>query len=365
MEVRQAARGQVETVLSAPDLSQLDTRFSRAADSCVGYGRHRAMDGLEVAGVFRLVRVRGRRLGVVSGVVALVLVVGLAPLAASAAPARVDSEVERALGNFEDTSSEGAEESRLKQNDPDRAAGSAALSATAAAAGHTNAVKGFAVFPVAGSSSFSDSYGAPRPGGRNHAGIDIFAPKLTAVIAVADGVVVKATATTGRAGTYVVIEHPDKSRSYYLHLNNDSPDTDDGLGQGIAPGIEKGVAVTAGTVIGFVGDSGNAEDTPSHLHFEFRAGGAGVVNPYELLLAAQKGEVGVLGIHVLPYTGAGDRRNEVMIAALLITLGFGVIRRSSDIEKALALGGPWVTLGLGLLLWRQKALDRLMGYPGS
>ncbi|MGH8911797.1 MAG: S-layer homology domain-containing protein, partial [Acidimicrobiia bacterium] len=70
-----------------------------------------------------------------------------------------------------------------------------------------------------------------------------------------------------------------------IHLNNDSPGTDDGLAWGIAPGIERGVAVTAGQLIGWVGDSGNAEWSGSHLHFEIRVEGA-AVNSYPSLLVA-------------------------------------------------------------------------------
>ncbi|MDP8959373.1 MAG: peptidoglycan DD-metalloendopeptidase family protein [Actinomycetota bacterium] len=143
-------------------------------------------------------------------------------------------------------------------------------------------------FPVAGEASFVDTFGAPRPGGRAHQGTDIFAEKLTPVVAAADGLVAH-TGRGGRAGYYAVVEHLDGSRSLYIHLNDDTPGTDDGRGEPFAPGIEEGMAVQAGTVIGYVGDSGNAESTPPHLHFELHLPDGTVLNPYPFLTGSDPG----------------------------------------------------------------------------
>ncbi|MDJ0925882.1 MAG: peptidoglycan DD-metalloendopeptidase family protein [Acidimicrobiia bacterium] len=141
------------------------------------------------------------------------------------------------------------------------------------------------VFPVDGQYSFTDTFGAPREGNRLHQGIDIFADKLTPVVAVADGTIIKVTIGE-RAGRYIVVEHDDGWRSYYIHLNNDSPGTDDGLRNESPAGISKGARVEAGELLDYVGDSGNAESTPAHLHFELHAPDGIVVNPYPHLLAA-------------------------------------------------------------------------------
>lgn len=140
-------------------------------------------------------------------------------------------------------------------------------------------------FPLDGSHSFTDTFGAPREGNRLHQGIDIFAEKLTPVVAVADGTVTR-VATGDRAGRYIVVQHNDQWLSYYLHLNNDTPGTDDGLADDWVEGIVVGAKVKAGDLLDYVGDSGNAESTPSHLHFELHRPAGVVVNPYPHLLAA-------------------------------------------------------------------------------
>ncbi len=146
------------------------------------------------------------------------------------------------------------------------------------------------VFPVAGHATYSASFGAPRPGGRTHEGVDIFAEKLTPVLAAAPGTVSFVRNGVGTDCCLVRIRHDDGWSSLYLHLNNDTPGTDDGLGYGIAEGIDLGVRVEAGTVIGFVGDSGNAEETPSHLHFELSDPSGTELDPYPYLQIAQGAE---------------------------------------------------------------------------
>lgn len=144
------------------------------------------------------------------------------------------------------------------------------------------------VFPVDGVVSFSDTFGAERSGGRTHEGIDILAEKHTPVLAASDGTIGYSPLEEPSYGWYISLIGDDGFEYVYVHLNNDNPGTDDGNGgrdQGIADGIVQGVRVSAGQLIGWVGDSGNAEETAPHLHFEMRDGGA-ALNPYETLLAA-------------------------------------------------------------------------------
>lgn len=136
----------------------------------------------------------------------------------------------------------------------------------------------------------TDSFGDPRSGGRrSHAGVDIMAPKLEPVVAVADGVVRRVWDEREGDCCAVSIEHEGGWRTRYIHLNNDSPGRDDGLVVGVAPGLDRGVPVRRGQVIGWVGDSGNAEATSPHLHFELRDPDGEPVDPYPLLVAIDAG----------------------------------------------------------------------------
>jgi hypothetical protein len=147
------------------------------------------------------------------------------------------------------------------------------------------------VFPVFGDISYRDTFGDPRDGGRRrHAGIDIFGERGLPIVAIAEGVVEKVS--EGRlAGQYVIVLHDNGWRSKYLHMNNDSPGTDDGAAIGYADGIEVGMRVRAGTVVGYLGDSGNAESTAPHLHFSLHQPDGLPINPYRALVEAPLVEV--------------------------------------------------------------------------
>ncbi len=148
------------------------------------------------------------------------------------------------------------------------------------------------VFPVAGPATYSDSFYAARSNGDHHAQ-DLMADKMTPVVAAASGTIIRVNGETH--AQYIRedkcctlgIRHDDGWETHYIHLNNDNPGTDDGQGWGIAPGITIGVHVEAGQLIGWVGDSGNAENTPPHLHFQLDDPNGVIVNPYQALRAAQ------------------------------------------------------------------------------
>jgi len=144
-------------------------------------------------------------------------------------------------------------------------------------------------FPIQGGSAFNDNFGDCRGGAgcpRTHEGIDIMQPKMTPILAVSSGYVGWMHNDQGGDCCAMEINHDDGWESWYIHMNNDTEGTDDGQGWGFAPGVVPGARVEAGQLIGWVGDSGNAEWTAPHLHFELHKPGGVVINPYPSLQAA-------------------------------------------------------------------------------
>lgn len=153
----------------------------------------------------------------------------------------------------------------------------------------SNAVVVPIIFPVVGSSSYSDDFNAPRSNGKHNA-TDIMAAKRQGVVAAADGVITYVAYPEPSWGYMVTINGNDGYTYNYIHINNDNPGTDDGKGGGMhayAPDIERGNVIKKGQLIGWVGDSGNAESTAPHLHFEIYKGDT-PINPYESLRKATK-----------------------------------------------------------------------------
>jgi murein DD-endopeptidase MepM/ murein hydrolase activator NlpD len=113
------------------------------------------------------------------------------------------------------------------------------------------------------------------------------APKLTPVYAAAAGTVTRID-TSGSGGRYLEIDHGAGWSTRYMHLNNDDPGTDNGSADWaltLVAGLVVGSPVRAGQQIAYVGDSGNAEWTGSHTHFELAFEGR-AINPYEYLKVA-------------------------------------------------------------------------------
>ncbi|MFZ4517501.1 MAG: M23 family metallopeptidase [Microthrixaceae bacterium] len=148
------------------------------------------------------------------------------------------------------------------------------------------------VFPVAGRVSYSDTFGAPRAGGRTHEGQDLMAAKGTPLVATTDGTVTWLRwGTTTISGNMLILTGDNGWKHYYIHINNDSPGTDDGANvyeQAFADGVRVGQRVKAGEVIAYVGDSGDAETTAPHLHYELHRPDGSVVNAFGDLRAATR-----------------------------------------------------------------------------
>jgi murein DD-endopeptidase MepM/ murein hydrolase activator NlpD len=122
------------------------------------------------------------------------------------------------------------------------------------------------ICPVQGPRAFSDDYGDARAGGRRHAGNDILAPRGTPVVAPVAG---RASRHDNRLGGISFYLYGSDGTTYYgAHLDSYS-------------GASGNVA--AGTVLGYVGNSGDARNGPTHLHFEIHPGGGRDINPYPTL----------------------------------------------------------------------------------
>jgi murein DD-endopeptidase MepM/ murein hydrolase activator NlpD len=168
----------------------------------------------------------------------------------------------------------------------------------AAPAAADDAVVRSICFPVTEPVTYIDDFGAPR-GGHTHEGNDLIGQRLYHIVAPANGVIVQMTgpgATSGTGG-YSLRMRDDQGWYYaFLHINNDTPGTDDGLAtvdQAFAPGMAVGRRVWAGEWLAYMGDSGDAEATSPHLHFEMRTPAPSVwdstaVSPYRSLQAAAR-----------------------------------------------------------------------------
>jgi len=124
-----------------------------------------------------------------------------------------------------------------------------------------------------GPHDISDSWGYPRDGGkRKHKGIDIFAPKGTAVVAVTDGII-SYIGEQPKGGLCLWLTNESGASFYYAHLDR------------WAPGLFEGMEVRSGDLLGYVGNTGNAKSTPPHLHFAVNENDE-MVNPYPILARA-------------------------------------------------------------------------------
>jgi murein DD-endopeptidase MepM/ murein hydrolase activator NlpD len=141
-------------------------------------------------------------------------------------------------------------------------------------------------FPVEGPVSYRDDFGEPRPGGRTHQGIDVYGNRLQRLLAARDAVVTQVSVNAGISGNLVKLRDAAGWEYWYIHLNNDTPGTDDGRNPPqwrFAPGIAVGVHVAAGQFIGYLGDSGNAEIELPQLHFEIHRPDGSAIDPYRSL----------------------------------------------------------------------------------
>ncbi len=126
------------------------------------------------------------------------------------------------------------------------------------------------VCPVDGAVSFSDTWGAPRSGGRTHKGVDMSASRGTPLVAMETGRIYRlSNSTLGGLSVYLLGNSGDMY--YYAHMNS------------WADGLAGGQTVSAGDLLGTVGTTGNSPSWLPHLHLGWQPGGGDWANPYPMV----------------------------------------------------------------------------------
>jgi Peptidase family M23 len=147
------------------------------------------------------------------------------------------------------------------------------------------------IFPIVGPATYIDDFGDARGQG-SHQANDIMSIRKAPAVAVEAGKVSFWT-TSSLAGCMLYLYGASGTTYLYIHLNNDLTAKNDNRGAckagvSYAPGLKDGAKVKAGQLIGYVGDSGDADGGQPHLHFELHPNGGAAVSPYTYLQKATR-----------------------------------------------------------------------------
>jgi murein DD-endopeptidase MepM/ murein hydrolase activator NlpD len=146
------------------------------------------------------------------------------------------------------------------------------------------------VFPVYGAAGYTNSFGAPRADTGWHHGEDIFGTLGSPILAVANGIVYS-VGWNDVGGLRLWLQDLAGNEFYYAHLS------------AFSPLAVNGAQVRAGDVLGFMGNTGDAEGTPYHLHFE--------IHPVSLLYEGYDGAVAPY-----PYLNAWKRLQDLPLTSV-------------------------------------------------
>lgn len=170
------------------------------------------------------------------------------------------------------------------------------------------------VFPIVGPATYENDFGDPRGQG-SHQGNDMMTAWKAPLVAAEAGKVRIYTGSS-RAGCMLYLYGSSGTTYLYIHLNNDLTAKNDNKGRckpgiAFAEGLKDGQRVRAGQLIGYAGDSGDANGVGHHLHFELHPGNRSAVSPYPWLKRAN---------HVLfPYTPSLRTRDAASARTLMLT----------------------------------------------
>jgi hypothetical protein len=230
------------------------------------------------------------------------------------------------------------------------------------------------VFPVIGAVTYSDDFGEPRAGGA-HQGNDILADRKAPAVAVESGKV-KFWTTSANAGCMLYLYGDSGTTYLYIHLNNDLTSRNDNRGSCVAGTayareLKDGARVSAGQLIGYVGDSGDANGIHPHLHFEVHPADGSAVDPYPYLRRAQPlmfyartnatVSLSLTGTIVSAFAGTlALKASEVQVdTAKPVALNRKVVLSLPD-ATPVSLDMPSISLGVDALLTGLKAVAHTM-----
>jgi peptidase M23-like protein len=205
------------------------------------------------------------------------------------------------------------------------------------------------VFPVYGPASYTNTFGAPRANTIWHHGEDIFAPLGAPVLAVANGIVYS-VGWNDIGGLRLWLQDLAGNEFYYAHLS------------AFSPLAVNGAQVRAGDVLGFMGNTGDAEATPPHLHFEIHPavlmyqGYDGVVPPYPYLNAWRRlQDVPLTGVSgwapLFSDSSKAPKPGAILLQARDISSATGLepgsLRRAMRASAPAAADGPFAGVAAG------------------
>lgn len=130
--------------------------------------------------------------------------------------------------------------------------------------------------PVAGATYFRDSWGEPRPGGREHHGTDMMAAEGTPLVAIENGSI-WSLSSDPLGGIGLFIRGDSGFVYYYAHLSR------------YTPGLTAGMRVAVGQYVGYVGHTGDASSPHLHIGWYPTGYAGGSRNPYPLMVAICRG----------------------------------------------------------------------------
>jgi len=193
------------------------------------------------------------------------------------------------------------------------------------------------IFPVVGAAKYFDDWGDPRGQGR-HAGNDILTTWRSPAVAAEAGKI-KFWTTSARAGCMLYLYGASGTTYIYIHLNNDLTAKRDNRGTCVAgvayaKGLKNGARVKAGQLIGYNGDSGDAEGV-YHLHFEVHPKDGKDVDPFPYLNEARK--------LLFPIPAGKAKAVTLGLKGTAVAAGGGVVELSVTAVRVWP-GGTWTTI---------------------